>query len=197
MVVACLLVVVAMQVWEIRFSPRSSTIATVVELVGENSSASLLGTEVRAADYLAVSDTTGDDRERVASVCGEDFAGLVEQAEPDQPILRKAVLVLHVSGTGVTCLEEGQTMEFGAVEVTARSVGRTVTEGDVVHEISIRESEPWLFIAVTMLTFVLSLFVGAALGVLLDQSYFRSEERFIETDVREANQELAGPGRTD
>jgi hypothetical protein len=180
-----LLAVIMIQVWEIRFSPRSSTIATVIELTGSNSSASLLNTTVRVVDHFEASTVTEQDRERVQAVCGAGFEGLVDSQEPNQPILQKSVMVLHISDEGVVCLEEGELRNFGAVDIRARDVGRIVAEEDIVHEISIRESEPWVFIAVAMITFLLTLFVGAAFSVWLDRSYRQAEAVGIETDVRQ------------
>ena len=57
-VIASLALIVAVQVWEIRFSPRSSTTATVVELVGPDSTAQLHGIEVRAIGNFLPADVT-------------------------------------------------------------------------------------------------------------------------------------------
>jgi hypothetical protein len=185
-VIASLALIVAVQVWEIRFSPRSSTTATVVELVGPDSTAQLLGIEVRAIGNFLPADVTEQDRERIAFQCGSDFDGLVESPPAGMSILRNPIVVLHIAETGDICLEEGESRDFGKIDVTVRSVGRVTANGELVNEVALRESEPWLFIAVTMTTFVLTLFVGAALGVLLDVSYRQSELADLDADVRQA-----------
>jgi hypothetical protein len=185
-VIASLALIVAVQVWEIRFSPRSSTTATVVELVGPDSTAQLLGIEVRAIGNFLPADVTEQDRERIAFQCGSDFDGLVESPPAGMSILRNPIVVLHIAEMGDICLEEGESRDFGKIDVTVRSVGRVTANGELVNEVALRESEPWLFIAVTMTTFVLTLFVGAALGVLLDVSYRQSELADLDADVRQA-----------
>ncbi len=156
----------------------------MIELTGPNSSASLLNTTARVVDHFEASTITEQDRARVQVECGAEFEGLIESQEPNQPILRKSVMALHISDVGIACLEEGELQNFGAVDIRARDVGRIVAEDDIVHEISIRESEPWIFIAVAMITFLLTLFVGAAFSVWLDRWYRREEAVDIKADVR-------------
>jgi hypothetical protein len=183
-VIASMIVVILIQVWELRFSPRSSTIATIVELVGPNSSASLLGTTVRVEGQFDNATATEKDREAVLAACGPDFPGLTEPTGADGFILRKPVMVLHVSDEGIICLEEGEVRSFGSVDVRARHVGRVVGEDDIVHEVSIRESEPWIAVAVATMTLLLTLFLGAAISVWLDRSYRESTAADIASDVR-------------
>jgi len=194
-VAVCLLLIVAVQVWEIRFSPRSSTTATTVELVTADSSATLLGVEVRAIGNFMPAEVTEADRDRIVAQCGSDFDGLRDTPGDGESILRNPVVVLHVAVKGDLCFEEGQDADLGAIDITVRSVGRPAPNGQLVNEISVRDSEPWIFIAVTMCTFVMTLFVGAALGVLLDASYRKSELAALDVDVREAVQNTDEPAQ--
>ena len=168
-----LLAVVGVQFWELNWSPRSSNREVIVALEGSGSSVTMYGIEIRAVNNFLLDNTGEEDRAKVEEACGANYSKLKlpEDVWAGASILKDNIMVITARGNGSVCLAAGDSYTFGPIEVTAGEVAKPAANSINVQELIIRESKPWVFMATTLLSFLLTLFVGTFTAVLVDKAY--------------------------